>query len=449
MIPTLEGHRGSGRRTTWLVIGLFVLACLLRLGAVQVALRGQYNPYHQLYGDMAAYVTLAVSLAHGEGYSNHYEPVLADVFRDPEHTRTLMPPRPTARKAIGYPLFLAILFRLFGYHLVPVLVVQAILSAVSALLIYAIGRRAGSPKAALIAYAIAVCYYPFWYKAITLLVETVLVFLLLCAIYGFVRWFERPSIWTACWTGLAVGASILVKPLLWPLLPAIFLAAYLVQRRRGLARAFLTSAPVLVVTTALVLAPWVLRNYRHTGRWEVSASFGGKHLRFLYSPLNMHNEIYAKPGFVNEFYPQEPITLPRTTPPVLAEYLQDDVYGRSAKQFLLSDPGFFFRAMPGTLWNTWRPDYPGAKWYRVWSNYILYVGLIPFFLLGVALAVKRRHLPALVLLGFIVALVGFHAVVASQIRYRITIMPFYFVLAASGLEAAWQRLRGRPALEGR
>ena len=130
----------AGRSWRSVLIGLCLLGVALRIGTVLVALRTDYNPYVQVrqVGDVVEFTAIAVSLAKGEGLSQHYEPVIGDFFQDPDRVQPTRPPVPTVRRPVGYPLFLALLFRLVGFRLVPVLMVQALLSAVSTLLVYLI-----------------------------------------------------------------------------------------------------------------------------------------------------------------------------------------------------------------------------------------------------------------------------------------------------------------------
>ncbi len=455
ILPT---YRISSQRTTSVVVALFLIGCLLRVLMVVVAMRStQYNPYHQIHGsDMASYTALAVSLVKGEGYSDHYADVLPDFFRDPQHFRPSAPPHPTAYRAVGYPLFLSLIFRICGYHLVPVLLIQALLSAVSTLLVYAIGRQVGSWKLALFAYAVAVFYYPFWYYTMMLMVETVLIFLTLLVLYGLIRWFIKPTVITAWWTGLALGAAFLVKPLILPIIPLYLVIAYLRWRRHNMRRAFWTGVTALVVVVMLVLAPLAIRNYRHTGRAFVTPSFGGYQFLLLYNRYNEDFSIYRDPGFVDQCYPgfcdvilpELALVFPEHTNPVLAEYLQDQAYARAAQQFALRHPWQSFRIVLRTVWNMWRINYPRANIWQTVSNLLCYAGLAPFVVLGMVRAVRRRNLAAFLLSGFLLYIVGFHAILASMIRYRMVAMPVWFVLGALGLSEAgqWWRKNFSPGI---
>lgn len=428
------------------VIGLFLLACALRLATVGVALQSDYHPSRQLREDMGSYVALAVSLVKGEGFSHHYYESLPEFFKDPEHVKPSEPARPTAIKAIGYPLFLAALFRVGGFHLTPIVSVQALISSLSTLLVYWIGRRVGSVRVGLIAMGIAAVYYPFWHDAVTLLTETLLTFLTLLALYGLVRWLLRPSLANGFFTGLALGAGFLVRPFLLPLAPCLVGVGFFRHRPPETGRSFGVSTLAMGVGVVLLLAPWAIRNHRLSGGLLVTPSFGGYYLLNLYNRFNRDFLSYSDPGFVNEGYPgfhdrllpELKLSFSSAVPPVKAERLQDEVYARSAIRFIRDHPGQFLKSLPRTFWNTWRWDYPRANPLRKGSNLLFYLGLVPFFLLGIGVGIRQRNVPALLLTGFMAYFLVFHTVTISQIRYRTLAMPAFFLLASLGLD---QRLR--------
>ncbi|MBU1007071.1 MAG: glycosyltransferase family 39 protein [Candidatus Omnitrophica bacterium] len=449
-----------------IVLLLFFIGLLIRISVVAVSVRDdRYNPYNRLKGDMGSFVASAVSLAQGDGYSDDYIPIIEDFFKDPDHVKPAYPIKPTARKAMGYPLFLAFIFRIIGYHLVPVLYIQAILSAFSTLLIYAIGRQVGSWKTAMIAYILGVFYYPFWYNSIILLSEMLLLFLMLLFFYALIRWFAKPSVIMGFCTGLSAGAAFLVRPIILPIIPLYLLWAFSRFHRQGKMKMFITGSFALILGLIFILAPLAIRNYRLTGRLLLTPTVGGYHLLLTYNPYNVNFMSYnSDPGFITENYPgfrdsllpNLKINIPASTPPLLAEYLQDQSYGRSAFQFISKNPIQFFKTLPRTFWNIWRIDYPADRLRGKVDNVVLfgsripfllckinkiifYGAMIPFFLLGIYIAVSKKNMPALLITTFFSYFVICHTIFASMIRYRIPVMPLFFILSALGLRELWHR----------
>ena len=84
------------------------MKCIRLLGVAAFAVRGEYDPYTRIGGDTEKYLAIAISLSRGEGFSQHYRPVLSDVI----HGRPVPPLsiQPTANRSPGYPVFLAAAF---------------------------------------------------------------------------------------------------------------------------------------------------------------------------------------------------------------------------------------------------------------------------------------------------------------------------------------------------
>ncbi|MDD4910398.1 MAG: glycosyltransferase family 39 protein [Candidatus Omnitrophica bacterium] len=413
-----------------IILLLFIVACVVRISTVVVmAHDARYDPYENLVGNRADYVNLAKSLQRGS-YLN---------------------PQPTADKPPVYPLFLAGIFSVFGDDLTLVLYIQAMISAFSTLLVYGIGRQIGSRKAAMTAYVFSIFYYPFWYSAGTLMRETLMVFLILLFIHALIRWFNSGHYaGSGFWAGLSAGAASLIKSVVLPVIP-LYLFIFLKQKKsfRG--------AFAFAVGAALILAPWGMRNYLRSGRFFLTSTNGGYHALLLYNAHSRDFALYKRdPGFISEDYPGidallSELKINPTESHVLTEYLQGRAYMKHAVQFIKSHPGHFLRAVPATLWNMWRVGYPnerviGKTGNLAWNNLpvyfcrvndmILYAAMLPFFLIGIYTAIRKRSEPALLVAVFIISFVVLHSFIPAMIRYRLAVMPLFFLLSALGL---WRR----------
>lgn len=449
------------------LIGIFIAGLLLRLAAVVIALNDdRYNPYNRVKGDAASYLALAISMIEGEGYSDHYERVVDDFFKKPDNVKSVPPRNPTYKKPPGYPVFLAVIFYIFGLRLEPVLYIQALLSALSVLVVYAIGREISSRSTALIASSLAAFYYPFWYRATTIMVETLLVFLTLLFFYYFILWSKKMRCCYGFLTGFFGALAFLVRPIVLPVLLALLALAYL-NRKRDDGRRFYTGAVLMILGITLILAPFAIRNYRLTKHFLVTPTFGGYQFLLLYNPHNLNFPVYAAdPGFMTEDYPgfekyikeDLKVDLPASASPVMREYEQDRIYGRTAFRFIMSNPGHFFKMLPRTFWNMWRFDYPASRlsgktdnlcsvsgslaYLFFWlNNFIFYVCMIPFVLLGLYITAAKRYELSLYVSLFFCYFVIFHIVIATNMRHRLTIMPFFFILAGLGINELLIRAR--------
>jgi 4-amino-4-deoxy-L-arabinose transferase-like glycosyltransferase len=172
--------------------------------------------------------------------------------------------RPTLVRLPGYPLFLALCFRLFGMeHYHAVLFVQAGTDLVSCLLVAAFAARYVSLRAGIAAlYLAALCPFTANYVA-TPLTETPTLFCIALGLYALARYVEQPS--PNRWF-FALAFSISYAALLRPdgaLLGVVLLPAMFWPSRKQIAAS--RAATLALLCAALTLLPflaWTLRNAR-------------------------------------------------------------------------------------------------------------------------------------------------------------------------------------------
>ena len=228
---------------------LFLVALVLRLGFL--ALRWGALPDWNI--DALGYHQLALNLLHERAFSMHTQsPFLPDSIRTP-----------------GYPLFLAAVYALPGTSPRTVLVIQAMLDALTAVLAADMARRlTGFRKAGLLAGLLYALLPLAWRYAAELYVESFLTFWLALS-FWLALWIvqrEAGHPWLrGAFLGAAAGMSLLIKPnvVLLPLLLALPLLAH----RRG--RPLLAAAAMML----LMLAPWVARNAVVFGQPTLSTAF--------------------------------------------------------------------------------------------------------------------------------------------------------------------------------
>lgn len=242
--PAHELH-ASTTRDRLLLLSICVVALLLRLVVVwECAGAG-------LFSDMQEYYDRARHLIdHGQFYP--------DAFRPP-----------------AYPVFLAALALVFDDHLlIAVRVVQAVLGAASVALTGLLAQRMTGPRAGLIAAAI-VAVYPAWLiYPVYIIAETVFTFLTLLGLW---LW-SRRGYWTAMLAGLVLSIAMQTRAVGIATIAGIAVASvvalvipFVVRIRRGSSQTSLDETActplamrlaLLVVTFAIALAPWVVRNAR-------------------------------------------------------------------------------------------------------------------------------------------------------------------------------------------
>jgi hypothetical protein len=243
----------------WVVAGL-----ALRAGFALFYWTGQ-----PLTHDEREYLALARSLARGEGYrypADEPAPGTGQQFG----------------RAPGYPAFLSTFIVPVPVDHVPrrVQLVQAGVGALGIWLIACIAARAGGPRAGVAAAAVAAVYPPSIWLPSYALSETLYSTVALAVALALQRKGDSPLFFaekgdspllkkgTAPFLGgVGTGIAILVRPAMLFFLP--FAAGWMVRRRAY------GAAGIFLLTAALVVLPWTIRNHRVYGRWIAVASEGG------------------------------------------------------------------------------------------------------------------------------------------------------------------------------
>ncbi len=237
---------------------------------------------HQTYltDDSIQYLTIAENLATRGTYSQSFSaPYSPDLQRTP-----------------GYPVFLLLLGRLPAL----ILIVQHLLVLGSAWFLYKIAVQLYGPKVASAGTKLYLLQpYPV-ILASYLLSEVLFIFLLMVAVWGYLRYWQGEG-WVALTIGLAALAiATLVRPVALPLLvlAALFslLHTFRLQDRRWVQFAVAVMVPVLL------LGPWYLRNHAVSGHWTISTMgemgmlhgrLGGLQTMRTDQPMNEHQYFMA------------------------------------------------------------------------------------------------------------------------------------------------------------
>jgi hypothetical protein len=178
---------------------------------------------------------------------------------------------PDAFRPPAYPVFLAALGLLFDDHLlIAARVAQAVLGAISVGLTGLLAQRLAGPRAGLIAAAI-VAVYPAWLiYPVYLVAESLFTFLTLLGIW---LWSQR-TYWPAIVAGLVLSIAMQTRAVGLATVAGIAVGsifALIIRVRRGSSeispdetmwRPLALRLALLVLTFAIALAPWVVRNAR-------------------------------------------------------------------------------------------------------------------------------------------------------------------------------------------
>lgn len=194
--------------------------------------------------DAQAYDTIAVNLIDGFGFKE-------DSAKSFEFDAAII------RAGPGYEFFLAGLYRVLGHHYEIVWIFQALLHALSALLLFLICLKLFGQQGHAVGIAAAALFglHPDLIEiSAMLMTETLYLFLIIVTLYFFVEIFQEPSSrLLSAVLGLSTGIAILTRPPVGLFIPAILFFYYRARLYQ--------SASWFLLMLGAVLAPWTVRNY--------------------------------------------------------------------------------------------------------------------------------------------------------------------------------------------
>ena len=206
--------------------------------------------------DAAEYDRLALSILSGNGY--------VDANGAPD-----------AFWPVGYPIFLATVYLVFGHSYLVAGIANALLGAIATFLTYILARHALSSRASLAA-ASVVALLPAHIIAYTpnLLTETLHTVLVLTVLIATLRLARSPTWINAALLGFIIGISVYVRPIML-FFPCAVLILLLLKNRHGGARRAIGLAAIAMVATLATISPWTIRNFFAMDGFVLTASNGG------------------------------------------------------------------------------------------------------------------------------------------------------------------------------
>lgn len=401
---------------------ILVMAVLIRI-PVAVYMGDQVTVLPGIQ-DQVSYDALARSLLDGRGYSftKNWYPFT------PANT-------PTAHWSFIYPLYLAGIYAVTGYHPLVARLVQAVLAgALVSLLVYLIGRRVVDETTGLVGATLTAIYGYFVYYNAALMTETFFILFVLLTLYLALELKEQPTLKRWISLGLALGVAALLRQTILFFIPFLLLWLFWELRKRE-TRLWHFAVPVVVI--ALMIAPWTIRNY------------------LVYHeilPLNSNAgyALYASnnPGLGTDWR-NDKVVVP--VPEELSgqnEAQLNEALTQKGIEFILADPQrYFWLTLDKTLEYFWFWPSPDSSLMSN-LNRVLSFGLyLPFMVFGLYLSLARWRNFAILYL-FMLIHTGLHLLTWPAPRYRLTVDAVSMIFAALAvLELARQlkNWRRRPA----
>lgn len=401
-----------------LLTAIFLLALAARL-IVVVAERGT-----ALVGDENVFDQIASNVASGQGYLLG----ASDTDRD-RH--------PTAIRGPSYVLLLAACYRLFGHHPTLPLILQALLDALSVLLVYQIAFRwFRQSKVGLVAAGLYAVYPPFILMAASLLNETFAQFALLSTVSLFFAYVNGGRSRYLVMSGVVLGLCALSKPQFAPV--GLLLCASAVPRI-GLARA-VRSAAVTIAVVGLVMSPWIIRNALVFRAFVPGLNWSGLGLWFGAGPVE--GRAIASLGD-----PGVPDSLRRFVNS-LGEVGADRWALREARHLIVADPAHYVQLSAKKFFRLWfNVGFDGKRPSRASMMVALFNSLV----IVLAFVGARLARPDSVSSWFMALLALFWTAVyvpfVTTVRYALPYYALLFIFSAAGALALAKQLGLRTALD--
>lgn len=245
-----------------LTIGLFVLALLAHATLLFLVIPMISHHIHTHYnqeGYADGYDQIAANLAEGYGYRMY-----------PDTAKTMM-------REPGYPILLAGIYSICGNDFAVVKLANMLMAFAVAWLMIWLSRELSQNQVMILGPPLLFLFHPAILIAesrggIEILYTLFLAFFM-CTLFAAVK---SNEVWHYVVSGGVLGLTLLVRsvPILFPL----FVLAYLLvfeRQRNQTALILLRNIALMIVAMLAVLSPWIIRNYRLTGKFVPTASVVG------------------------------------------------------------------------------------------------------------------------------------------------------------------------------
>lgn len=369
--------------------------------------------------DMFQYDALAESIRLGQGYT-WYGGI------------------PTAARAPLYPLFLAIIFTLFGHQFLAARVAQALVGSWVPVMVYVLGRRMADERAASIASWIVACFPMFLFFPLGLATENLFFVLVPLTVLCLLKAADtsRPAHYLLA--GFVLGLSMLTRSLVsgFVVLVLPWLWHYTSARMQAL-----RNWGLILLSVGVLTAPWSIRNSLLYDQFVFVESSLGFNLYLGYHPdgtgtfdspiaVDFLEQIggFDAPGLETEKLAHN-LGVERTL-----QFVKDNPC--RAVWLLLSKASHFLRSDKRLILFFYSNNFLGEL-----PAYILFLVLalicMPWVIVsllsvpGMVLSKVTKETALVYLLCLY--LIGIHMLIMAEPRFHLALVPFLSIFAAQGI----------------
>lgn len=385
----------GGRKYAYVLLVIVLVALALRVGFVLTMENEFYFP------DSDDYHLVAKNLLEGKG-------LIMGQAR-----KSYRPP--------GYPVFLSAIYLVFGYATLPIRITQALISALTTVLIYKLAKKLFGKLEGYVAAGISAIYPFFIFFSGLVLYETLLIFLLVLFITFIHQAYYKSLLW-AVFAGALAGVIAMVSPGM-ALLPIFMCAMFILFLRL---KRWVCVFSILLAMMFLVMAPWVVRNYKIHNELVILTTQSGYTLYEGAGDFATGGPRGAFMTFPDKEYYQE-----------LSETEKDSYLKGLAIEAISKEPLRFIKLSLikcARMWNFVINYERYRKWSYNLASILSYGPVLILGLIGIGILISQKNRAAVILLcAPILYKTLIHMIFVGSIRYRIVVMPFMIILAAYSL----------------
>lgn len=368
---------------------------------------------------------------------------------------------PTTKKPPVYPYFMALIYLLFGKgNFLALRTAQIVIGGVCTVLIYFIAKKLANEKIALFS-AVFTAVDPFLIYISSWILAHIMVYLFISlAVFFCLKTTENPSLPNQVLSGIFWGLAGLSMGyntfLFYPYLFIWGLIMFWANRKNAL-----KIAATLLLTLALTISIWTIRNYIAYKKFIPIVTNGGYRFRGSNSPRA--NGLWTPSSGSPRFYFSNTGQGWGDSPDWVtwageADYLWLDLLFSEKKDYndheinlinykagldwIRKNPEDFLKLLPKKFYHFWEPLNPHSTFPKLTNNdrraaTVFYCFIFPFFIFGIyfSSAFWKKYL--------IIYLTVLHSIIGALIYYgdaqqRMIITPFLSVFAALGLCKLWE-----------
>ena len=387
----------------FVIFFIFLLALSVRLAFI-------FDNPRDLESDEIEYNRLAMNLVEARGYINSADGA------------------PTSMRPPFYPVFLAGIYKLFGYSYFIAKIIQGFVGSLCVVFLYLLTERVFNRWVAILTGIFSSFYMSFVYCVNLLYTETLFSFLLIFLIYlvytaktiDMTRFFNL---------GLLCGFLALTRAegILLPFIVIIFILAEKESARLSfILKRGIFSAFIFLLGFIIVITPWTIRNTRVHNRFVLISTNAG---------LNMYQAIRPVKGKILGLGPRDDVA--RIASTIKNEAERNDFYVKSALDAYREDWLRAFRMFVLRFLFFWSV----IDWEIMGGNIVNYhfVFIFPFFIFGILTSAKNWKKIALPL-AIIIYFVSTTLLFQGAPRYR---MPTDGLILMFGCYGIYKFIRNR------